>query len=108
LVFLEGVETSLGDSVKGAAALSMLLGQGRLDYELSEHGGHPEDGSGFAQVPETRPQAVVESNAVQGDAYCSLTWNADFMFRSQVAVSDELYHFIHDLWLENQPIGELS
>jgi len=26
----------------------------------------------------------------------------------KVGVSDELYHFIHDLWLENQPIGELS
>ena len=26
----------------------------------------------------------------------------------QVGVSDGLYHFIHDLWLENQPIGELS
>ena len=26
----------------------------------------------------------------------------------KVSVSDELYHFIHDLWLENQPIGELS
>lgn len=26
----------------------------------------------------------------------------------QVGVSDDLYHFIHDLWLENQPIGELS
>ena len=23
-------------------------------------------------------------------------------------MSDDLYHFIHDLWLENQPIGELS
>jgi len=26
----------------------------------------------------------------------------------KVAVSDQLYHFIHDLWLENAPIGELS
>ncbi|ODN05065.1 Nicotinate phosphoribosyltransferase [Orchesella cincta] len=26
----------------------------------------------------------------------------------KVAVSDRLYHFIHDLWLENAPIGELS
>jgi len=26
----------------------------------------------------------------------------------KVSVSDELYRFIHDLWLENQPIGELS
>ncbi|XP_060536870.1 nicotinate phosphoribosyltransferase [Cylas formicarius] len=26
----------------------------------------------------------------------------------KVAVSDELYHFIHDLWLQNAPIGELS
>jgi len=26
----------------------------------------------------------------------------------KVGVSDELYHFIHDLWLENAPIGELS
>jgi len=26
----------------------------------------------------------------------------------KVGVSDDLYHFIHDLWLENQPIGELS
>ena len=26
----------------------------------------------------------------------------------KVGVSDQLYHFIHDLWLENQPIGELS
>ena len=25
-----------------------------------------------------------------------------------MGVSDDLYHFIHDLWLENQPIGELS
>lgn len=26
----------------------------------------------------------------------------------QVAVSDQLYNFLHDLWLQNQPIGELS
>ncbi|KAL0268473.1 UNVERIFIED_CONTAM: hypothetical protein PYX00_010402 [Menopon gallinae] len=26
----------------------------------------------------------------------------------KVAVSDELYNFIHDLWLQNAPIGELS
>ncbi|XP_073993651.1 nicotinate phosphoribosyltransferase isoform X3 [Rhodnius prolixus] len=26
----------------------------------------------------------------------------------KVAVSDDLYNFIHDLWLENAPIGELS
>ena len=26
----------------------------------------------------------------------------------KVSVADELYRFIHDLWLENQPIGELS
>jgi len=26
----------------------------------------------------------------------------------KVGVSDDLYHFIHDLWLENAPIGELS
>ncbi|CAG0917796.1 unnamed protein product [Notodromas monacha] len=26
----------------------------------------------------------------------------------KVGVSDALYHFIHDLWLENAPIGELS
>ncbi|KAH8249100.1 hypothetical protein KR032_005877 [Drosophila birchii] len=26
----------------------------------------------------------------------------------QVAVSDNLYNFIHDLWLQNAPIGELS
>ena len=26
----------------------------------------------------------------------------------KVSVSDDLYRFIHDLWLENQPIGELS
>lgn len=26
----------------------------------------------------------------------------------QVAVSDDLYNFIHDLWLQNAPIGELS
>lgn len=26
----------------------------------------------------------------------------------KVGVSNELYRFIHDLWLENQPIGELS
>eukprot|EP00095_Tigriopus_kingsejongensis_P007878 maker-scaffold127_size327531-snap-gene-2.24 protein:Tk07878 transcript:maker-scaffold127_size327531-snap-gene-2.24-mRNA-1 annotation:"nicotinate phosphoribosyltransferase-like isoform x3" len=26
----------------------------------------------------------------------------------KVGVSDDLYHFIHNLWLENQPIGELS
>ena len=26
----------------------------------------------------------------------------------KVGVSDDLYKFIHDLWLENQPIGELS
>lgn len=25
----------------------------------------------------------------------------------KVSVSDDLYHFIHDLWLENAPIGEL-
>ena len=25
-----------------------------------------------------------------------------------MGVSDDLYHFIHDLWLENAPIGELS
>ncbi|XP_024086278.1 nicotinate phosphoribosyltransferase isoform X2 [Cimex lectularius] len=28
--------------------------------------------------------------------------------RFQVAVSDDLYSFIHDLWLQNAPIGELS
>ncbi|KAL9922899.1 nicotinate phosphoribosyltransferase isoform X5 [Glossina fuscipes] len=27
---------------------------------------------------------------------------------SQVSVSDNLYNFIHDLWLQNAPIGELS
>ena len=27
---------------------------------------------------------------------------------AKVGVSDDLYHFIHDLWLENAPIGELS
>ena len=26
----------------------------------------------------------------------------------KVGVSNDLYHFIHDLWLENAPIGELS
>jgi hypothetical protein len=26
----------------------------------------------------------------------------------QVGVSDDLYHFIHELWLANAPIGELS
>lgn len=26
----------------------------------------------------------------------------------KVGVSDDLYRFLHDLWLENQPIGELS
>lgn len=26
----------------------------------------------------------------------------------QVSVSDNLYNFIHDLWLQNAPIGELS
>merc|ERR1719391_1677646 len=26
----------------------------------------------------------------------------------KVGVSDELYHFLHNLWLDNQPIGELS
>lgn len=26
----------------------------------------------------------------------------------KVGVSDDLYKFIHDLWLDNQPIGELS
>ena len=26
----------------------------------------------------------------------------------KVGVSDDLYHFIHDLWLENAPIVELS
>ncbi|XP_051162849.1 nicotinate phosphoribosyltransferase isoform X5 [Leptopilina boulardi] len=26
----------------------------------------------------------------------------------KVAVSDKLYHFIHDLWLQNAPIGQLS
>ena len=26
----------------------------------------------------------------------------------KVAVSDDLYNFIHDLWLQNAPIGELS
>lgn len=26
----------------------------------------------------------------------------------QVSVSDDLYNFIHDLWLQNAPIGELS
>jgi nicotinate phosphoribosyltransferase len=26
----------------------------------------------------------------------------------KVGVSEDLYHFFHDLWLENQPIGELS
>lgn len=26
----------------------------------------------------------------------------------KVSVSDDLYHFIHNLWLENAPIGELS
>ncbi|CAG9803333.1 unnamed protein product [Chironomus riparius] len=26
----------------------------------------------------------------------------------KVAVSDNLYNFLHDLWLQNQPIGELS
>ena len=26
----------------------------------------------------------------------------------QVSVSDNLYQFIHDLWLQNAPIGELS
>lgn len=32
-----------------------------------------------------------------------------FMFYLlQVAVSDDLYSYIHDLWLQNAPIGELS
>lgn len=26
----------------------------------------------------------------------------------KVAVSDDLYNFLHDLWLQNAPIGELS
>lgn len=26
----------------------------------------------------------------------------------KVAVSDQLYSFLHELWLQNQPIGELS
>ena len=30
----------------------------------------------------------------------------DFLY-SQVGVTDELYNFIHDLWLQNAPIGEL-
>jgi len=32
----------------------------------------------------------------------------DISNRLQVAVSDNLYNFIHDLWLQNAPIGELS
>ncbi|XP_024937325.1 nicotinate phosphoribosyltransferase isoform X3 [Cephus cinctus] len=31
-----------------------------------------------------------------------------FLVFFQVAVSDDLYNFIHDLWLQNAPIGELS
>ncbi|KPJ08728.1 Nicotinate phosphoribosyltransferase [Papilio machaon] len=31
-----------------------------------------------------------------------------YKVRCQVAVSDDLYSFIHDLWLQNAPIGELS
>ena len=30
------------------------------------------------------------------------------IFQFQVSVSDNLYNFIHDLWLQNAPIGELS
>ncbi|KAH8372524.1 hypothetical protein KR200_002950 [Drosophila serrata] len=36
----------------------------------------------------------------------NLTNNISTFF--QVAVSDNLYNFIHDLWLQNAPIGELS
>ena len=31
-----------------------------------------------------------------------------FVFMLQVSVSSKLYQFIHDLWLQNAPIGELS
>lgn len=37
-----------------------------------------------------------------------LNINILFYIISQVAVSGRLYDYLHDLWLENQPIGELS
>jgi hypothetical protein len=45
-------------------------------------------------------QADVLVFTVQFECDCSPGW--------QVSVSDNLYHFIHELWLQNAPIGELS
>jgi hypothetical protein len=38
----------------------------------------------------------------------SVPSECDFSPGCQVSVSDDLYHFIHKLWLDNAPIGELS
>ncbi|XP_023715616.1 nicotinate phosphoribosyltransferase isoform X2 [Cryptotermes secundus] len=35
-------------------------------------------------------------------------FECDYSPGCQVSVSDNLYHFIHELWLQNAPIGELS
>ncbi|TRY72247.1 hypothetical protein TCAL_17418 [Tigriopus californicus] len=72
------------------------------------------DGHLFQDIPtmeETRQNVQVSLRTLRQDHKRSLnpTPYKVVPFRIfQVGVSDDLYHFIHDLWLENQPIGELS
>jgi len=50
----------------------------------------------------TRISCQVDIHTVPMQSEC------DYSSGCQVSVSDDLYHFIHKLWLENAPIGELS
>ncbi|TRY71800.1 hypothetical protein TCAL_10136 [Tigriopus californicus] len=64
------------------------------------------DGHLFQDIPtmeETRQNVQVSLRTLRQDHKRSLNPTP-----YKVGVSDDLYHFIHDLWLENQPIGELS
>ena len=46
--------------------------------------------------------------AIHNSLYNRLEERINLVFFIQVGVSDSLYHFLHDLWLESAPIGELS
>lgn len=64
------------------------------------------DGHLFQDIPtmeEVRQNVQVSLRTLRQDHKRSLNPTP-----YKVGVSDDLYHFIHDLWLENQPIGELS
>lgn len=65
---------------------------------------------------EARPYEAVEPDALQGSLYSwsgcrrlRTIWSSSFfLIPEQVSVSAKLYDFIHFLWLNEAPVGELQ